>query len=195
MTIAAVGEINWIDLVYEENKQELDLSEYIEKAYEDFCNPPPPPPEPVKEENEGKGEEEESEAKDDPPAPEGEGEEEEAEKEPEIPNKVEQNLQILEYGPKFTEALLGKTKNCMKIFWDGSISLFPETEALDNNKVLVCEFLRIRELNEDLTEPIYTLAHGSDTQLAINTSFNRIKMEQLEAKDNQSEPSNDQSSM
>ena len=82
----------------------------------------------------------------------------------------------------------------MKIFWDGSVSLFPDTQANENNKALVNELLRVLEANEDKEEPIYTLAHGNDTQVGIQSAFAKIKLEALEAKESQSD-SNEQSSM
>ena len=84
----------------------------------------------------------------------------------------------------FGEYIMQTTIWSFKIFWDGSLSLFPETQAIDSNKAVVSELLRVWDANLDWTEPIYTLAHGQDTDTAIQHAHQKIKMEQLEAKEN-----------
>lgn len=183
-TIEAVGEVNWIDLIYDEGKQTADFSTFIDKKIEELLNPPVEMEEEPAEPKEGEGEQDaeapqEDEAKD---QEEAEGEGAAKPKTPEPPHEFESKAFILEFGQNTVQKVLECTKDAMKIFWDGSVSLYPDTFAHENNKTFTLDLLRIRAENEERTEPKYSLIHSEETDLIVNQSMSKIKLDEMDNK-------------
>jgi len=185
-TIEAVGEVNWIDLIYDDGCENIDFTNFIEKKLDALLNSQ------VEEQKEDPIDEQENaeETENQPPAqenhdeqePEGEGQNEKIQ-EPEPAHELQSKSFILEFGQNTMQNFLEHTKDAMKIFWDGSISLYPDTFAHENNKSVTLDFMRIKGENEDLTEPKYTLVHSQETDTILNQCASKIKLEQMENKD------------
>ena len=156
--IDTVGEVNWIDLVYDESKQIVDFSNFIEKRLHELYNPdevshtPLNNSPPTEENKEGEA------ALDSTPHV-----------DPVPSHELESKAYILEYGGSTMQNVLAHTKDAMKLFWDGSISIYPDTFAHENNKTMTFDLLRIRTENEDRTEPKYSLIHSEETEISLNS--------------------------
>ncbi len=71
--------------------------------------------------------------------------------------------------------------NHFKIFWDGTLSMFPESVlASSNNKQFVEKLLNVRTENNDHKEPSVALIHGK-SEAVLRAALLRIKIEQAEA--------------
>lgn len=175
-TIGAVGEINWIDLVYDDGCQTVDFSNFINKKLDELFNPPQEKVQEMTKESEltppVDGEKNE----------EGEGDAQ-VHIEPEAAHELESKAFILEFGPETMKSLLNHTNDAMKIFWDGSISLYPDTFAQENNRSMTLDLLRIRSENEERTEPKYSLIHSEETEQIVNQAMTKIKLDQMDNKD------------
>ena len=166
-TLDTVGEVNWIDLVYDDAKQVVDFTKFIEQKLNDLYNPTVKPITPVKPTTPGE-EIKEGEALHVDPVP---------------SHELESKAYILEYGGATMQNVLSNTKDSMKLFWDGSVSIYPDTFAHENNKTMTFDLLRIRTENEDRTEPKYSLIHSEETEIIVNQSMAKIKLDQMDSKD------------
>lgn len=182
-TIEAVGEVNWIDLIYDDGTQHVDFSNFIEKKLNELLNPKTEEVEEKPEVPEGEGEAAQPPAQEEAPK-EGEGEGDNApQAAPEPAHELGSKEFILEFGNHTVKNVMDHTRDAMKVFWDGSISLYPDTFAHENNKQFTLDLLRIRHENEDRTEPKYSLIHGEETDLIAHQSMSKIKLEQMDNKD------------
>lgn len=73
------------------------------------------------------------------------------------------------------------TGNSFKVFWDGSISMYPQTAlSSSNNKTFMNKLLDVRQESEQDLEPPVTLIHGSETEVCLRETLMRIKVDQQE---------------
>lgn len=172
-TIEAVGEVNWIDLIYDDGTQVVDFTKFINKRLHEVLSIPAEQTEISKESTHPAGNTE--------GAKEVEGEHDRP-KTPEPLHELESKAYILEFGDVSMQSLLNNTKDAMKIFWDGSVSIYPDTFAYQNNKTLTLDLLRIRHENEDRTEPKYSLVHSEETDLVVTQSVSKIKLDEMDNK-------------
>ena len=173
-TLGVVGEVNWIDLIYDDGLQTVDFTNYINMKLEQLPNLTTNQPASVSQ-NDGEQ-----------PAT-GENEENKDEEQPEAAyepsHELSSNAYVVEFGPQTVQNVLSHTKDAMKIFWDGSISLYPDTLANENNKAFTLDLLRIRGENEDRAEPKYSLIHSEETAVVVHQAQTKIKLDQMDNKD------------
>lgn len=171
--LETVGEVNWIDLIYDEAKQVVDFTNFIEQKLDELYNPAQKPKTPQKPSSAGEEVKEDG-AQENDPVP---------EPDPVPSHELESKAYILEYGGTTMQNVLANTKDAMKLFWDGSISVYPDTFAHENNKTMTFDLLRIRTENEDRSEPKYSLIHSEETEIVVNQSMAKIKLDQMDSKD------------
>lgn len=173
-TIEAVGEVNWIDLVYDDGTQSVDFSNFINQKLLELLDP-----EGAQAEKSKVAEQHPEDRKDEL------GQEVLAQpKTPEPSHCLESKAYILEFGENSLRDILSHTKDAMKVFWEGSASLYPDTFATENNKALSLDLMRIRHENEDRTEPKYSLIHGEETEVIIHQAMTKIKLDEMDNKNN-----------
>ena len=67
-------------------------------------------------------------------------------------------------------------EHSFKIFWDGSISPFIDTnKSSDNNKTFLHKLLEMRSNTEQELEPPVVLIHGNQTEYALRQTLTKIK--------------------
>ena len=127
---------HWVDIAFEEGPELISLN--VEERVARFLNPPAP--------KEGRSEGEAAEGEGAAEAVPGEGEEEKASEGVEggapegglekvasvagtsvAAQHIPEEKTVVEFGEETVEAILGAVRGARKVFWDGSVSLFPDT--------------------------------------------------------------------
>ena len=86
---------------------------------------------------------------------------------------------VLEYGPKTIQMLIEAVNSSFKLFWDGSISMYKDTNhSASNNKKFLLNLLEMRLATQEHQEPPVTMMHGPETEECLRESLFRIKQDQ-----------------
>ena len=75
--------------------------------------------------------------------------------------KIQEDEYIIEWGPMTIEALLDATRTSMKVFWDGSVSVYAEARmANESTKEFVHALAQLRIETMEIDVPAIALFHG-----------------------------------
>lgn len=82
----------------------------------------------------------------------------------------------LQYGPKTMHVITEAVEHSYKIFWDGTVSPFIDTnKSCENNKIFLKKLLEIRQNTEQDEQPPVVLIHGQETEATLRQTLTKIK--------------------
>jgi len=97
-----------------------------------------------------------------------------------IPQCIEEDEYNIQFGPKTMQALTYAVDTSYKLFWDGEISAYVDTDrSSDNNKQFVNCILEMRARTEQEMQPPVVCIHGHATEKCLRQTLTHIKQDQL----------------